>query len=198
MIKIGITGGIGSGKSFVCRLLENEGWPIYSCDSRAKILMTENQNIKTTLISLLGESIYLDDGSINKAMMAAFIFANKDNTEKINSIVHPEVKADFLQWCDRQSSPLAFMESAILFESGFDNAVDKTLMVYAPVNVRVRRVMKRDGLRRKDILERMESQMDDEAKKALCDYCVLNFGNRNIQRQVKEITKNLVGLAKRE
>ena len=150
MIKLGITGGIGSGKSFVSRCLK-EGFSVqvYDTDREAKRLMLEHEGIRADLIALLGEEVYTAAG-LNKPLLAAYIFSSPENAQKVNAIVHPRVKEDFRNWAFRQEQAgcqLVGVESAILFESGFDREVDKTLTVSAPLELRITRVMERDRVR---------------------------------------------------
>ena len=150
MIKLGITGGIGSGKSVVARLLQVMDVPVYLTDDAAKQLMTESSDIRRELSALAGAEVYRPDGSLNRALLAAYMFGHPDRVARVNSIVHPRVKADFLRWCgeqERRGFPLVGMECAILYESGFDSLVDRVLTVSAPVDIRLQRVMRRDAAR---------------------------------------------------
>ncbi len=185
MIKIGITGGIGSGKSYVCRIIRSMGYPVYDCDSAAKRLMSESRHIIERLTTLIGSNAYLPDGSLNRTSVAQFLFANQSNADKINSIVHPVVKDDFLSWVFAQKSDLVFMESAILFESGFNNAVDSTLAVCAPKETRIQRAMQRDNATREQIEARIQRQMSDEKIRSLADYIIENDGITDINPQIR-------------
>ena len=166
MVKIGITGGIGSGKSYVSRLLtEHYGIPVYNTDSEAKRLMLSDEGIRRRLTALLGKEVYKSDGTLNKPLLANYLFADSCHAGQINAIVHPQVKADFLKWADLQTGcEIVALESAILFESGFDNIVDKVVMVYAPVELRIRRVMLRDGTTERKIRQRKCAD-DDKASR---------------------------------
>lgn len=190
MVKIGITGGIGSGKSFVCRMLAELGFPIYDCDSEAKRLMTESVEIKQRLTSLIGENAY-EGSTLNKPVIAKYLFADKDNAQRVNSIVHPVVKRDFLTWAKSQSSPIVIQECAILFESGFEDTVDKTIEVYAPESIRLQRAMSRDNAQESQIRARMAQQMPEEAKKAKADFVIINDGETNIKLQIDNIISKI-------
>lgn len=173
-IRIGITGGIGSGKSVVSKILSLLNIPIYLSDDEAKRLTATDETIRRELTDLLGDELY-QGGMLNKQKLANFLFASADNAEKINAIIHPQVKQDFRRWCTRHSAlQFVAMESAILFESGFDSEVDVVVMVYAPQEVRIQRAMMRDAASRKQIEQRIQNQMDDEAKRAKADYTIIN------------------------
>ena len=190
MIKLGITGGIGSGKSFVSRCLK-EGFSVqvYDTDREAKRLMLEHEGIRADLIALLGEEVYTAAG-LNKPLLAAYIFSSPENAQKVNAIVHPRVKEDFRNWAFRQEQAgcqLVGVESAILFESGFDREVDKTLTVSAPLELRITRVMERDRVGREQVLERITAQISDEERNRLSDFSVENAETSDIHAQLVRI-----------
>lgn len=194
MIKLGITGGIGSGKSFVSRCLK-EGFSVqvYDTDREAKRLMLEHEGIRADLIALLGEEVYTAAG-LNKPLLAAYIFSSPENAQKVNTIVHPRVKEDFRNWAFRQEQAggqLVGVESAILFESGFDREVDKTLTVSAPLELRITRVMERDRVGREQVLERITAQISDEERNRLSDFSVENAETSDIHAQLVRILSAL-------
>lgn len=173
-IKIGITGGIGSGKSVVSRLLSLMDIPVYLSDDEAKRLTATDETIRKELTALLGDELYQGD-VLNKSLLAGYLFASPENAARVNAIIHPVVKQDFRRWCkENASSAILAMESAILIEAGFAPEVDAVVMVYAPKEVRIRRAMKRDDASRKQIEQRIQNQMDDEAKRAKADYTIIN------------------------
>ena len=186
-MKIGITGGIGSGKTYVANFLKKKGFPVYSCDDRARIIMKEDETIKAELIQLIGEDAYLEDGNLNKPVIANFLYANKENQEKIGALVHPRVRNDFEMWCNFQDSEVVFMESAILYESGLSDAVDKVLYVFAADDVRIKRIIHRDKITRNEAYARIKAQMPEAVKMKLSDYCIINNGNNNILKQLQNI-----------
>lgn len=198
MVKIGITGGIGSGKSYVSRLLtEHYGIPVYNTDSEAKRLMLSDEGIRRRLTALLGKEVYKSDGTLNKPLLANYLFADSCHAGQINAIVHPQVKADFLKWADRQTGcEVVALESAILFESGFDNIVDKVVMVYAPVELRIRRVMLRDDTTEEKIRQRIVAQMDDKAKQDRSDFIIFNDGSRPLNLQLDDLQETLEKMIK--
>lgn len=194
MIKLGITGGIGSGKSFVSRCLK-EGFSVqvYDTDREAKRLMLEHEGIRADLTALLGEEVYTAAG-LNKPLLAAYIFSSPENAQKVNAIVHPRVKEDFRNWAFRQEQAgcqLVGVESAILFESGFDREVDKTLTVSAPLELRITRVMERDRVGREQVLERITAQISDEERNRLSDFSVENAETSDIHAQLVRILSAL-------
>lgn len=173
-VKIGITGGIGSGKSVVSRLLEVMGIPVYISDGETKQLMMTDSCIRSELTALLGEEVYAG-GVLNKSLLASYLFGSPEHAGQINGIVHPRVKEDFRQWvCQRAAYRMAGIESAILIEAGFADEVDVVVMVYAPEEIRVQRAMKRDASSRELIEKRIRSQMGDEEKRKLADFVIVN------------------------
>lgn len=190
-IRIGITGGIGSGKSVVSKILSLLNIPIYLSDDEAKRLTATDEAIRRELTDLLGDELY-QGGMLNKQMLANFLFASAENAEKINAIIHPQVKQDFRRWCTRHSaSPFVAMESAILFESGFDSEVDVVVMVYAPQEVRIQRAMMRDAASRTQIEQRIKRQMDDEAKCSKAHYVLINDDKTALIPQVLQLLVSL-------
>ena len=191
MIRIAITGGIGSGKSYVSDLLEKRGIPIYNADNESKRLTVTDVNIREGLIELLGEEVY-QEGMLNKSLLASYLFASSENAAKVNGIIHPRVKADFLQWVDEHRHVgVVGLESAILYESGFDDVVDAVVMVYAPKSLRLQRAMKRDQASETQVRARMAAQMDDEEKRRRADYVVMNDGSISLEEQLDVLVEHL-------
>ena len=190
-IKIGITGGIGSGKSIVSHLFEIMGIPVYDSDNESKRLTATDPHIREKLTSLLGKKAYLG-GELNKPYLASYIFSNENHLKTINNIIHPRVKEDFHSWGDKHPShPIVAMESAIILEAGFKEDVNVVLMVYAPLEVRIERIMKRNNFSRKQVTERIRSQMNDEEKRLKADYVILNDGNALLIPQVEKFIREL-------
>lgn len=190
-MKIGITGGIGSGKTYVCKIISSLGYPIYDCDTRAKELMSSNKALNSSIKQLIGTDSYNNDGSINKEVIAGFLFANKANADKMNQLVHPAVKNDFLQWASEQQSEIVFMESAILFESKFNDVVDYTVAIYAPAEIRLRRAIQRDNTTKEKIESRMRQQLTEQETSSLSDFQIINDGKANVHEQVLELLSKL-------
>jgi len=191
MISIAITGGIGSGKTFVSNLLKERGIPIYNSDDEAKRLMLSDEGIRRDLVALLGEDVYRD-GVLNKPLLASYLFSDAGNAARVNAIVHPRVRADFRRWLsEHQDAEIAGMECAILYEAGFEDAVDCVLMVYAPESLRIERAMKRDGATEKQIRARMAAQMSDEEKRLRADWVIYTDGNIPLEEQLTELIKQI-------
>lgn len=191
MIKFAVTGGIGSGKSYVSSLLEERGIPIYNADLESKRLTVQDEGIRKELVALLGEDIY-QGATLNKPLLASYLFANSDNAVKVNSIIHPRVKDDFRRWVESQKDvPLVGLESAILYESGFDDVVDQVVMVYAPEAVRLQRAMKRDNATEEQVRARMSAQMDDEEKRSKADFVLMNDGIMPLDVQLDDLVRFL-------
>lgn len=161
MIKLAITGLIGSGKSYIARqMTELLGIPVYDSDSHAKRLNEESPAIRQGLQEMLGPDVYDSQGRLNKQMLAAFLFANEENKQRVNDLIHPIVKDDFLIWVQEQKAPVVAIETALLAESGIDKLVDKVIRVDAPLEVRIKRAMQRDGTTREKVLERIAHQKE--------------------------------------
>lgn len=191
MIKFAITGGIGSGKSYVSSLLEERGIPIYNADLESKRLTVQDEGIRKELVALLGDDIY-QGATLNKPLLASYLFANSDHAVKVNSIIHPRVKDDFRRWVESQKDvPLVGLESAILYESGFDDVADQVVMVYAPEAVRLQRAMKRDNATEEQVRARMSAQMDDEEKRSKADFVLMNDGIMPLDVQLDDLVRFL-------
>jgi len=190
-IKIGLTGGIGSGKSVVSHLLKTMGIPVYIADDESKRITSTDSLIKQQLINLLGQGVYIN-GVLNKNLLAAYIFSDAEHAKIVNEIIHPRVKEDFVKWVDKNSKyPVVAIESAILIEAGFTDEVDIVAMVYAPMDLRLQRLALRDSSSSKEqILKRIQSQMDDEKKKALADFVIVNDEQIPVIPQVVELVKS--------
>jgi dephospho-CoA kinase len=188
MPKIGITGGIGSGKSVVSSLLQVMGVPVYIADAESKLL-AGTFPIRSKLVNLLGESIY-SGGVLNKQRLASLIFSDRELLHQVNAIIHPEVNKHFLQWASNGPS-LCAIETAILFESGFDRIVDISILVYAPLELRIRRVMSRDGSDEASIISRINNQMPDDEKKMYATYIIYNDGKQALIPQLAAILERI-------
>lgn len=192
-IKIGITGGIGSGKSVVSRMLEIMGVPVYISDSEAKRLTQTDPCIREELIALLGGEVYAD-GGLNKSLLASYLFGSPEHARQVNGIIHPRVKEDFRIWTRRHAdSRIVGIESAILIEAGFASEVDKIVLVYAPEEVRIRRAVARDASSREAIRRRIASQMSDEKKREQADFVIMNDGETPLIPQIVQLIASLTG-----
>ena len=191
MISIAITGGIGSGKSYISNILQEYGIPIYNTDDEAKRLMVSDEGIRRDLVALLGEEVYVE-GTLNKSLLASYLFADPENAARINGIVHPRVKMDFCRWLEQHvDKEIVGMECAILYEAGFDDAVDSVVMVYAPENLRVERAVKRDHATEAQIRARIAVQLDDEEKRKRADYVIYTDGSIPLDSQLSTLIAQL-------
>ena len=183
-MRIGITGGIGSGKSFVCRLLGKHQIEVYDCDAAAKKLM-RTEPLKQQLTTLIGPNTYNEQGILNKAAVAQFLLASPENALAIDRIVHPAVFKDYL------NSGINWVESAILYESGLDKLVNKVVVVTAPEEVRIERVMLRDGISREKAMEWIARQLPQEEVRSRADFEIINDGQQELEPQIEFILKQL-------
>ena len=188
MYKVGITGGIGSGKSTVCALLADYGVAVYDSDAEAKRLMESSAELRTALQEAFGAECYTESG-LNRAYLASKVFGDKEQLQRLNSIVHPAVRADFAAWAERQSAPYVVLESAILFESGFDNEVDTSLAVVAPLEERIRRTMERDNSDRESVLRRIGHQLSDDELHRLSNRTIVNIRREYLESDVEQLHK---------
>lgn len=191
---IGLTGGIGCGKSYVAAKMQLHGIPVYDSDSRAKLLTATDPVIKEALTELVGPTLYCPCGCgvMQKEVLAQFIFGNPENMAKVNEIIHPRVKEDFKRWCIGQGSKeFCILESAILFESGFDGEVDYTVCVDAPLALRIKRCVKRDNMPQQAVVARINSQMDQDEKCRLADFVLVNDEVQALEPQISALIDNV-------
>ena len=191
-IIIGITGGIGSGKSTLSERLREIGYSVYDSDLEARRLQNEHPEIQDQLIELFGEDIYNDQG-LNRPVLAQLVFGKPELLAKLNAIVHPVVHTDFMNWIQSHSAEnLLFMESAILFESGFNKIVDKVIVMTASENIRIARVMKRDKVTEEQVKARMSHQMADDKKIANADFVIHSDDCQPLVMKMKKILDELL------
>jgi len=191
-IKVGITGGIGSGKSFVAKIFKTMGIPFYDADKEAKLIMTRSVIIREGLIEAFGKEVYFEDGSLNRKWLSNQVFNNPEKLELLNSIVHPVVIQDAVDWANTQTLCYSLKEAALLFESGSYKTLDYTILVVAPEELRIERVMNRDGVSREEVLNRINKQMPEEEKRKLADFIIVNDGIQPLIPQLYEIHKQLI------
>ncbi len=188
MIKVGLTGGIGSGKSTVARFLETIGIPVYYADVSAKRLMTENSRLKIDLINTLGKDAYSTNGQLNKKYISSAIFNQPELLAKVNALVHPAVEQDFLDFVQQHSkADYVIKEAAILIESGAHQQVDKIILVTAPESLRIERVCQRDRTEAPLVKQRIAKQWSDKQKLPLADYCIQNDNQQLLIPQILKI-----------
>ena len=192
MIKLGLTGGIGSGKSTIAKVFESLGVVVYFADVEAKKFLEEELIIQQ-LASLYGAQIIDNKGAVDKAVLASIVFTNQEELDKLNALIHPLLEQDFLEWADkRKEEPYIVKEAAILFEAGFDKSVDKILSVSAPIEQRINRVMLRDNINRQQVMDRMSKQWNDEQREAKSDFIVNNADNQMVLESILEIHNTLI------
>ena len=194
MLKIGLTGGIGSGKTTVAKVFEVLGIPVYYADVAAKRLMNEDENLKQQIISHFGNASYAD-GKLNRQYLSSLVFNNKENLELLNSLVHPATIADAAVWFSKQKSPYVLKEAALLFESGTAAGLDFVIGVTAPETIRMKRVMERDGVTAAEVKKRIQHQMEESIKMRLCDFVIHNNEQEMVTPQVLKLHEQLLNRA---
>ena len=188
MMKVGITGGIGSGKSTVCRLFAQKGIAVYDSDAAAKRLMQEDGALRRQLAGRYGEGTFRD-GVLDRAYLAGIVFADPQALADLNALVHPVVMRDFDAWAARQEGSYVILESAILFEAGLEGCVDKTVAVLAPRELRIERTCRRDGCGADQVVRRIAAQLDDDALSARADYVVVNIFEEDLEPAVVKLDR---------
>ena len=190
MKKIGITGNIGSGKSFVCKMFENLGIPVFYSDDETKKLYLI-PSVKELIVNRFGHEVYFDDGTLNKKLLSYHLFKNEEAMRFIESALYPALNQRFDEWCEQQTTPYVLYESAILFEKNYEKFFDKIIFVSASEDIRLQRVMKRDDCTEENVRSRMRLQMSEETKISRADFVIYNDGVRAVEPQVLEINKLL-------
>jgi dephospho-CoA kinase len=194
-LKLGVTGGIGSGKTTVCRIFGSLGIPVFSADAEARVIMDSDETVMKQVNAMAGRDMY-SGGKLDRIAMANIIFNNRELLVKINSIIHPIVTARFLDWEKSEDAPYVILEAAILFESGAAKLLDKVLTVTAPEEERIERVVQRNNFTREQVVERIKNQSDDKYKISLSDYVISNSENELIIPAVLKIHDEMLRLAK--
>ncbi len=194
MLKVGITGGIGSGKSTVSKIFEVLGIPVYYADDAARRIMNEDEVLKTAIIKEFGEETYTN-GALNRSYLAAKVFNDQHQLEKLNALVHPATLRDADDWMKKQNSPYTLKEAALIFESGAQQQLDFVIGVYAPATLRIHRAMKRDAISKEEVTARMDKQMDETIKMKLCDFIITNDEQQAVLPQVLQLHEKLLQLS---
>jgi dephospho-CoA kinase len=190
-ITVGITGGIGSGKSTVCKVFTWLGVPVFDADTEAKKMINNNEAIRKGLVDLFGSGIYSPDGTLDRNKLAGLIFNDDIQLQKVNQLVHPMVRTAFLNWAGKQESPYVVHEAAILFESGFFKMMDFNILVSAPEQERIERVRQRDNVSEEQVRERMQKQWTDAEKRKLATIEIKNADSDLILPGIIKIDKQL-------
>ncbi|MBK7790052.1 MAG: dephospho-CoA kinase [Saprospiraceae bacterium] len=192
MIKLGITGGIGSGKSTVCSIFEMLGVPVYYADDRAKQIMTANKEVKKAIIDIFGKQAYFSNGRINRKFIAEIIFQQPEKRKLLNAIVHPAVLEDGRKWNASQKAAVTLKEAALLIQSGSYKEMDYVILVTCPPDVRIPRVMRRNKMSKQEVLNRIQSQMSDDEMRQFADFVIQNDGQVSLIHQVLNIYKAII------
>ena len=193
MLKVGITGGIGSGKTTVCKIFETLGIPVYYADERAKRLMTEDMELVAAIKKLFGEDAYFPDGNLDRGFIASIVFNDRKILDRLNDLVHPVVAKDGEKWhLEQQDVPYTLKEAALLIESGSHLLLDKIITVTAPLELRIQRVMARDKAERAAVEARINKQMPESEKVKIADFVIKNDGSMSLIKQVLKIHTDLI------
>ncbi|HPI00083.1 MAG TPA: dephospho-CoA kinase, partial [Chitinophagaceae bacterium] len=192
MLKIGLTGGIGSGKTTVAKIFETLGVPVYYADDVAKQLMQEDNVLKQSIINIFGKDSYTTDGKLNRSYLSSTVFSNPHQLERLNAIVHPATIQHAEQWMQQQQAPYVIKEAALIFESGSQSTLDYVIGVYAPQALRIQRTIKRDNIDKDKVLQRMQNQIDENIKMRLCDRVIQNDDQHSLMQQVLMVHETLM------
>ncbi|MGL5015304.1 MAG: dephospho-CoA kinase [Bacteroidales bacterium] len=190
MIKVGITGGIGSGKSLLCTYLLHRGIEVYNCDIQAKRIMSQDPEVKRRIIELLGDDSYSEEG-LNRKYIALKVFNDRELLKSLNAIVHPAVRRDFIEWSDSLNAEVVALEAAILFEGSFHTAIDKIITVEASAESRILRVIARDSLSRDEVERRIANQMSSQERIERADFVLYNEDDQAIIPQIENILSSI-------
>ncbi len=190
MKKIGITGNIGSGKSYVCKMFENLGIPVFYSDDETKKLYLI-PSVKKLIINRFGSEVYFEDGTLNRKLLSYHLFKNEEAMKFIESVLYPALNQHFDEWCEQQKTPYVLYESAILFEKSYQKFFDMIIFVSASEDIRLQRVMKRDDCTEENVRSRMRLQMSEETKISKADFVIYNDGIKAVEPQVEAINKLL-------
>jgi dephospho-CoA kinase len=194
-LRIGITGGMGVGKSTICKIFAQLGVPVYDADSRAKWLMSNDADLKEAIKDSFGWDAYTREQELNRSYLAKVVFNNQEKLETLNNLVHPAVKSDYEKWTiEMREHPYSIKEAALLFESDSYKSLHKVIVVTCPIEMRIERIMKRDHVKREDILKRIQNQMTDKERLQKADYVIYNDGRKSLIEQSLAIHRKVLEL----
>ncbi len=194
MLKVGLTGGIGSGKTTVAKIFTVLCIPVFDADTEAKRIMNEDEDVKKKIIALFGEDAYKNN-ELNRKYIADIVFADAIKLDKLNALVHPATIAAAEKWMQRQTTPYAIKEAALMFESAAAENLQCVIGVFAPEHLRIQRIMQRDNITREEALSRMNRQIDEEIKMSLCDFIIINDEQQLVIPQVLQLHEKLIAMA---
>ncbi|MFT4093534.1 MAG: dephospho-CoA kinase [Niabella sp.] len=194
MLKIGLTGGIGSGKTTIAKIFSTLGIPVYDADSAAKNLIQTSETIRKAILETFGSEVY-KNGQLDRNFLSSVVFNNEEKLQQLNAIVHPVTIADSIGWFNRQKAPYAIKEAALIFESGSEKYLDYVIGVRTPEALRIERILQRGGITRVKIKKRMAQQMNDDEKMDRCDFVIDNSGQVSVLQQVVKIHEQLQEIA---
>jgi dephospho-CoA kinase len=194
VLRVGLTGGIGSGKTTVAKIFELLGVPVYYADEAAKRIMNEDQELKRSIQKQFGEAAY-KTGELDRSYLSSKVFHDPFQLEILNALVHPATLRDAANWMDRQKAPYTIKEAALIFESGSSEQLDYVIGIYAPASLRIKRAMERNGVTREEVVKRMNNQIDERIKMKLCDFVVYNDEEQLVIPQVLQLNQKLLKLA---
>ena len=194
MVRVGLTGGIGSGKSTVAQIFEVLGIPVYYADVEARRLMNDNKEIRSAIINTFGKASYTNE-TLDRKYIASIVFSDPEKLELLNAIVHPATKKDGESWMNRQTTPYAIHEAALIFEAKVDERLDYVIGISSPQELRIKRAMQRDRVTHEEILKRMDKQIDEETKMNQCDFVLINDEEQMLIPQVLKLHEKLIWLS---
>ena len=198
-LRIGITGGMGAGKSTICKIFGQLGVSIYDADSRAKFIISNNQELKKAITENFGWDAYTRKDELNREYLAKVVFNNEEKLELLNNLVHPAVKNDYEQWAqDHRDEPYSLKEAALLFESMSYKTLHKVIVIASPIETRIERIMKRDHVKREDILKRIQNQSTDRERMNKADWVIYNDGVRSLIEQILEVHHKILAIRETE